>query len=126
MKKICLNLCFQNYFVVGAQGQGGGLALLWKNDVQIQLLCMSKFNEILHTEENIWGVARPWRLIEEFRTTIQITGLFDLGFQGHMHTWKRGHNSGNPIYEKLDKALVNNNWCILSQVKGLAPVLCPN
>jgi exonuclease III len=46
-----------------------------------------------------------------FRLIVKQCGLFDLGFSGPAYTWMNRHFSSKPIYERLDRCLVNADWC---------------
>lgn len=45
------------------------------------------FNEILFNSENIGGLEKPGRLMENFRDTLNDCNLIDLGFAGRCYTW---------------------------------------
>jgi hypothetical protein len=38
-------------------------------------------------------------------------GLFDIGYSGPAYTWTNKRFSSTPIFERLDKCLVNAEWC---------------
>jgi endonuclease/exonuclease/phosphatase family metal-dependent hydrolase len=46
-----------------------------------------------------------------FRAFVKHCGLFDLGFSGPAYTWTNRRFSSNPIYQRLDRCLVNVEWC---------------
>ena len=68
------------------------------------------FNEILNASEKEGGVARNERLIDDFRETVELCGVYDLGWQGGQYTWKRGNEEGTMIRERLDRFLVSDEW----------------
>ena len=37
--------------------------------------------------------------------------FFDLGYSGLAYTWTNRRFSSNPLYERLDRCLVNADWC---------------
>ena len=39
--------------------------------------------------------------------------FFYLGFSGQAYTWTNKRYSSSPIYERLDRGLVNPEWCAL-------------
>jgi hypothetical protein len=42
-----------------------------------------------------------------FRSFVKQCGLFDLGFNGPAYTWTNKRFATNPIFERLDRCLVN-------------------
>lgn len=51
-----------------------------------------------------------------FRTLVKNYGLFDIGYSGPAYTWGGRQHILNPIYQRLDRCLINFYWC----------VVCPN
>ena len=48
---------FENYFTVNLVGRGGGLALIWMNEVNVDILSYSNSHidvKIGHSNRNIW------------------------------------------------------------------------
>lgn len=46
-----------------------------------------------------------------FRSLVKQCGLFDLGFSGPAYTWTNKRFFSKPTYERLDRCLVNAEWC---------------
>jgi hypothetical protein len=45
--------------------------------------------------------------------------FFDLGFSGPAYTWTNKRFSSKPIYERLDRCLVNSEWCVSHPVSNV-------
>lgn len=45
--------------------------------------------------------------MKDFKVALQAFGLFDMGYKGHIFTWRRGQNSSSLIQECLDRALAS-------------------
>src|ERR1041385_7122807 len=48
-----------------------------------------------------------------FRALVKNCGLFDLGYSGPAYTWRNNHHTATPIYQRLDRCLVNADWLAL-------------
>ena len=48
-----------------------------------------------------------------FRAVTDECGLMDLGFVGPKYTWSKHFESGQSIWEHLDRGLATNNWFLL-------------
>ncbi|KAL4652850.1 hypothetical protein ACB092_01G261100, partial [Castanea dentata] len=98
-RRLKRKLDFQQGFDVPRVGLGGGLALLWRDNVEIDVqtssphhidalinvshslpwLLIGDFNEILHSDE-YWGSgSRPFHQIAEFTRIVDDCSLIDLG-----------------------------------------------
>ncbi|KAH9651249.1 reverse transcriptase domain-containing protein [Citrus sinensis] len=86
-------LQFQNCFAVDREGLGGGLAMCWTEDINVEIKSFSKHHvdAVVHSEE-----GRFWRC----------TGIY-----GHpetdqkKHTWELLRSSINPSREQMDVAV---------------------
>lgn len=48
-----------------------------------------------------------------FRALIKNCGFFDIGYSGPAYTWHNRQHTTNPIYQRLDRYLVNLDWCAI-------------
>ena len=76
----------------------------------IPWLCAGDFNEITRQEEKIGGAFRSFNQMQRFRDVIDECGLMDLGFVGPSYTWSKHFDSGQSIWERLDRGLATNDW----------------
>jgi hypothetical protein len=80
------------------------------DNCNMPILCIGDMNEILYDmDKNSPNINRT--RMNAFRLMIKQCGLIDLGFSGHAYTWTNKHFSSNPTYERLDRCLVNADWC---------------
>uniref|UniRef100_A0ACD5VZ06 Uncharacterized protein n=1 Tax=Avena sativa TaxID=4498 RepID=A0ACD5VZ06_AVESA len=54
-----------------------------------------------------------------FRLMIKKCGLFYLGFSGPSYTWTNKRFSSKPTYERLDRCLVNAEWCDIYPISNV-------
>jgi hypothetical protein len=54
-----------------------------------------------------------------FRSFVKSCGLFDLGFSGPAYTWTNKRFSSKPTFERLDRCLVNTDWCDVFPVSNV-------
>jgi hypothetical protein len=66
-------------------------------------------NELYDINKNSPNINRS-RMVA-FRSLVKHCGFFDLGFSGPAYTWTNKRFSSNPTYERLDRCLVNAEWC---------------
>ncbi|KAL0006196.1 hypothetical protein SO802_013757 [Lithocarpus litseifolius] len=76
-------------------------------------LCAGDYNEITRQEEKRGGALRSFNQMQLFRDVIDECGLIDLGFVGPKYTWSKHFESGQSIWERLDRGLATNNWFLL-------------
>ena len=72
----------------------------------LPMLCMGDMNDLLYDTEKNTPVINRSRL-NAFQSLVKSCGLFDLGYSGPAYTWTNKRFSSNPIYERLDRCLVN-------------------
>ena len=125
----CGDLPFQNKVVVKKPNFGGGLALLWKSQVQLDVInytdnfilakvveedgpwcCIGDFNAILHSSEKQSKYPPPFKQMEEFRTVLDSCNLADLGFIGDKYTWNNKRSGAANTRQRLDRAVANAEW----------------
>lgn len=88
---------------------------LWKvienisTSIDLLWLCIGNFNEITsHTEK--WGGREPIpNRMMAYSEAMDSCNLIDLAFNGPRFTWFNKRKR-NPIFERLDRAWVNNLW----------------
>ena len=69
-------------------------------------ICCGDFNEILDVLEKLGSREKFQRGIDNFRRSIDICHLNDLGFEGDDYfTWSNGH-----VFERLDRFFDNYSW----------------
>jgi hypothetical protein len=74
------------------------------------MLCIGDMNEILYDMDKKSPIINHARMYA-FRSLVKNCGLFDLGFSGPAYTWTNKRFSSKPIFERLDRCLVNVEWC---------------
>jgi hypothetical protein len=77
-------------------------------------LLAGDFNDIASANEKKGGAAVSVRKCNIFKKRIEDCKLMDLGSVGSKYTWRGPiFNGGQRIYERLDRALSNENWRIM-------------
>ena len=74
--------------------------------------CVRNFNELLKSSEKRGGSNRSQAQMQLFREAVDECGFIDLGFVGSQFTWQKHFTDGHSIWERLDRALVNNEWML--------------
>ncbi|XP_075652642.1 uncharacterized protein LOC142623107 [Castanea sativa] len=118
--------------IVPSNGNNGGITLLWKEDVKVEIakrpkswaklkhlkgtsplpwLAIEDFNEITSLLEKEGGSLRPRKQMELFVNAIDTCGLRDIGFIGPKYTWLYQRSGG--VRERLDRALGTTDWLAL-------------
>lgn len=67
------------------------------------------FSEILSDSEKLGGAPRRQSIMQDFRDIVDSCGLVDPSFTGDIFTWCDGRTMRQPIWERLDKFLINSN-----------------
>ena len=86
----------------------------------LPMLCLGDMNDLLYDIDKNVPVTNRSRL-NAFQSLVKSCGMFDLGYNGPAYTWTNKHFSSNPIYERLDRCLVNADWFSFSYFKCLQP-----
>lgn len=73
-------------------------------------LCTGDFNTIMWATEKKGGNPKNWLEMNNFRNTIAICNMSDLGFSGNRFTWSNGRGGAENILERLDRALASSEW----------------
>ena len=74
------------------------------------MICMGDLNDILYDTDGCNGSVNYFRM-SAFRSIVKNCGFFDIGFSGPAYTWRNRQHTVNPIYRRLDRCLVNADWC---------------
>ena len=74
------------------------------------VVCLGDLNEIMHDVDTTSRKVNKYRM-RAFNAYVKQCGLFDLGFSGPAYTWTNKRFSSNPLFERLDRGLVNAEWC---------------
>ncbi|XP_074292863.1 uncharacterized protein LOC141619745 [Silene latifolia] len=114
---------------VDCMGRAGGLAFMWKKELDCSLLTASvhhidllvkeggDFNEVLFSTE-MKGGSRPQWQMNNFRAAIDDCGLTDIGWEGYQFTWDNGQAGDAKRQSMIDKAMCTNLWLeLLSYIK---------
>lgn len=74
------------------------------------MLCIADMNELLYDMDKSSMHVNRSRM-NAFHSLVRSCGLSDLGFSGPAYTWTNNRFSSNPLFERLDRCLVNSEWC---------------
>jgi endonuclease/exonuclease/phosphatase family metal-dependent hydrolase len=77
---------------------------------KIPMLCLGDMNDLLYDMEKSSPNINRSRM-HAFSSFIKECGLFDLGYSGPAYTWTNKRFSSKPTFERLDRCLVNAEWC---------------
>ncbi|KAM3331616.1 hypothetical protein ACQJBY_027530 [Aegilops geniculata] len=75
------------------------------------MVCMGDLNDVMYDTDGCNGNVNYFHM-NAFRSLVKNCGFFDLGFSGPAYTWCGKQNTSNPIYHRLDRCLVNADWCM--------------
>ena len=95
------------------------------NNSSLPMLCIGDMNELLYDMDKS-NANVNYRRMYAFRALIKNCGFFDLGFSGPAYTWTNRRFSSKLTYERLDRGLVNPDWCAeypLTKVLNLPVIL---
>lgn len=84
----------------------------------LPILCIGDMNELLYDMDKSSPNINRSRLYA-FRSLVKNCGLFDLGFSGPTYTWTNKRFSSKPTFERLDRCLVNAEWCEMFPVSNV-------
>lgn len=74
------------------------------------MMCMGDLNDILYDVDICSANVNYYRMTA-FRSLIKNCGFFDIGYSGPAYTWRNRQHTSNPIYQRLDRCLINSDWC---------------
>lgn len=93
METVESRIGFDSYFTVSSIGRRGGLVLLWKKDVPIEIMKFSNYH--IHSNISKRGTGAKWCLT---------------GFYGIVETSKR--NGSWALLDRIKQTIVEN-WCVI-------------
>lgn len=73
-------------------------------------MCAGDFDEILDHSGKVGGRRRPNYLMENFQSTLEFCGLYEIDCRGPICTWNNGRDGCNFTMEKLDRVVANHAW----------------
>ncbi|KAL4297736.1 hypothetical protein GQ457_12G008990 [Hibiscus cannabinus] len=116
---------FEFSYRVEANGFSGGIWVLWRGTINVQVLAVS--NQCIHAfcsagSASSWvlggdlnvigtvlersgGSSRRLGVCSLFSDFMFDSGLIDLGYNGPQYTWRRGN-----LFQRLDRCLCNSTW----------------
>ncbi|MBA0631995.1 hypothetical protein Godav_000815 [Gossypium davidsonii] len=68
------------------------------------------FNEIAYMLEKRGGLVRQESQMRKFRDMLSDCVISNLRYTRQWFTWEKGHTASNNIHERLDRAVVNDEW----------------
>ncbi|WVZ91080.1 hypothetical protein U9M48_037298 [Paspalum notatum var. saurae] len=74
-------------------------------------LCLGDMNNLMHANEKLGPNPVNLSRVSHFCHWVKQCGLFDLGYNGPAYTWSNRRFASNPTFERLDRGLVNSEWC---------------
>ncbi|XP_043724222.1 uncharacterized protein LOC122671183 [Telopea speciosissima] len=98
---------FQNYITVDPVGASGGLALLWKENVNLSVIVADTNFIDVEKEGGSRGASHDGEIFRDFLHSCE---FFDLGFNGSIFTWNNKRKRDANIRIRLDRALCNAAW----------------
>ncbi|XP_074318078.1 uncharacterized protein LOC141654863 [Silene latifolia] len=68
------------------------------------------FNCVLSATERVGGNVPSFEM-ESFRDCVADCGVMDIAATGALYTWNNKQKPEERIYSRLDRVLVNKDWC---------------
>uniref|UniRef100_A0A2N9GCE4 RNase H type-1 domain-containing protein n=1 Tax=Fagus sylvatica TaxID=28930 RepID=A0A2N9GCE4_FAGSY len=115
LERLRCQLQFANKFIVKSRNKGGGLCLLWKNEVKLRVQSFSHSHIdafVIRVEEKQGRLSQLENQMQRFRDVLDDCGFIDLGYSGPSYTWTN-NRVGDMTWERLDKAVATSNWLML-------------
>ena len=81
-------------------------------------ICIGDLNELLYEADKSTPNINRTRL-SAFSSLVKNCGLFDLGYSGPAYTWTNRRFTLKPLFQRLDKCLVNHDWCTAYPVSNV-------
>uniref|UniRef100_A0ACD5ZS25 Uncharacterized protein n=1 Tax=Avena sativa TaxID=4498 RepID=A0ACD5ZS25_AVESA len=84
----------------------------------LPILCIGDMNDIMYdSDKSTTNINR--NRMQAFRSIVKNYGFFDLRFSGPAYTWTNKRFSSQPLYQRLDRCLVNREWCVNFQISNV-------
>lgn len=84
--------------------------LMTISEVEFPWLVVGDFNCVIDQSEKIGGKPINGMAVTEFSDMIQYSNLMDAGYEGNVITWSNNRMGRRAIYQRLDRALYNEQW----------------
>ncbi|MBA0699030.1 hypothetical protein Goari_000703 [Gossypium aridum] len=76
----------------------------------LSMVVIGDFNEIAYMSEKRGGLVRHESQMRKFRDMLSDCVISNLRYTRQWFTWEKGHTTSNNIHERLDRAIVNDEW----------------
>lgn len=83
------------------------------------------FNDILSSDDKCGRVDHPQWLLSGFREAVSDCSLTDIYLEGYSFTWFKSKGSESAVEERLDRAMVTEDWLQLFPDAHLHNLLAP-
>lgn len=83
------------------------------------------FNDLMSSDDKRGLHDHPNWCIHGFRATVSDAGLVDLQLNGYPFTWWKSRGSMREVEERLDRAMVNQQWLFLYPDARLDNLVAP-
>ncbi|XP_060212045.1 uncharacterized protein LOC132639621 [Lycium barbarum] len=89
---------------------------LWETLKEISQTCnkpwlvCGDFNNVLYTQDRIYGNPVTDAEIRDFTDCIQDVGITELPWKGNYYTWTNNQQGIDRIYSRIDRAFGNDDW----------------
>ncbi|CAM8908580.1 unnamed protein product [Rhodiola kirilowii] len=110
MERIRVLLGFFGCFVVPAKGASGGLALLWRREVDVSIVSFSFYHIDFLFSDRIISRFTLFYSMKLFQKVVTDCSLFDLGFRGGKYTYSDRRKGARECKSRLDRVLVSQGW----------------
>lgn len=74
------------------------------------MMCFGDLNDIIYNHEKKGGICKTIGQLSWGQQALDRCGLVDLGIEGYPFTWNNGRRGNENIQERLDRALVSNEF----------------
>ena len=95
---------------IGMHSSSWDLLKTLHSQAMLPWVIFGDFNEILHVDEKLGWKERDSNQMEAFRESLNVCGLFDLGFIGQRYIWCNGRFGDQHTLLRLDRIVANDGW----------------